>query len=236
MRDFRSCANYIHENFGSGAGEQLLQLQQRCAYEAGDNEGQRTALEALVQRTNKPEYWTQLLQTAQGTKGLKDHDTLDIYRLKLLTGSLTKKDDYTLLAQLALQMGFAAEAQAVIQKGMDAKLLNDDRTVRLMNMAKGQAATNAANAQRTQATGNGDALVKLGEDAWGQNRFDDALKFVQAGIAKGVNDKSNAQIRLGMAYLGGKQKDQAIRAFSQADGDTKTKVIAHLWEIYARTH
>jgi hypothetical protein len=234
--DYRSCTNYIRNNFGSGAGEQILQLQQRCAYEVGDNESQRLALEQLVARTNKTEYWNQLLEAAQGTKGLKDHDTLDIYRLKLLTGTLTKPADYTLLAQLALQMGFAAEAQAVIQKAMDAKLLTDERTVRLMNMAKGQAGANAAKAAQIQATGNGDALVKLGEDAWGQNRSDDALKFVQAGIDKGVTDKSNAQIRLGMAYLGGKKKDQAIHAFAQADGDAKTKVIGHLWEIFARTH
>jgi len=231
MHDFESCTRYIRDNFGSGAGEQLLTLQMRCAYESQDNEGMRTALEQLVARTNKPDYWNQLLNTAQGTKGLKDHDTLD-----MLTGTLTKKDDYTLLAQLALQLGFAAEAQSVIQKGIDAKLLNDERTMRLMNMAKGQAAANAANAARIQSAGNGDALVKLGEDAWGQGRYDDALKYIQAGIAKGVTDKSNAQIRLGMAYLGGKKKDQAIRAFAQADGDAKTKVIAHLWEIYARTH
>src|SRR5262249_14336978 len=154
-------------------------------------ESQRLALEQLVLRTNKPEYWNQLLQAAQGTKGLKDHDTLDIYRLMLLTGTLTKPADYTLLAQLALQMGFAAEAQNVIQKAMDAKILTDDRTMRLMNMAKGQAGANAAKAAQIQASGNGDALVKLGEDAWGQNRFDDALKLIQAGIAKGVTDKSN---------------------------------------------
>src|SRR6185437_10343446 len=123
LHDFRGCANYIRNNFGSGAGEQILQLQQRCAYEAGDNEGQRIALELLVQRTNKPEYWSSLLQAAEGTKGLTDHQTLDVYRLKLMTGTLKGADDYMLLAQLALQMGFGAESQSVIQKGIQAKLL-----------------------------------------------------------------------------------------------------------------
>src|SRR6185437_765893 len=116
--------NYIAQKSGSGgAGEQILQLQQRCAYEAGDNEGQRIALELLVQRTNKPEYWSSLLQAAEGTKGLTDHQTLDVYRLKLMTGTLKGADDYMLLAQLALQMGFGAESQSVIQKGIQAKLL-----------------------------------------------------------------------------------------------------------------
>ena len=86
------------------------------------------------------------------------------------------------------------------------------------------------------AAPNGDALVKLGEDAWGQGRFPDAVKLIQAGIAKGVTDKDNALIRLGMAYFGAGQKDQAVHSFDKVDGDAKQKIIAHLWTIFARTH
>ncbi len=235
-RDFAGCTRYIRNNFGSGAGEQILTLQMRCAYETQDNESMRMALEQLVLRTNKPEYWSQLLSTAESTKGLTDHETLDVYRLKLLTGTLKGADEYMLLAQLALQLGFAAESQSVIQKGIQAKLLAGDRVNRLLAMAGGQAGQNAAKAGGVAATGNGDALVKLGEDLWGQNKFPDALKYVQAGIAKGVTDKSNAQVRLGMAYLANGQKGPAVTAFSGADGDPKAKIDAHLWEIYARTH
>ncbi|MEI9885972.1 MAG: hypothetical protein WDN08_05615 [Rhizomicrobium sp.] len=233
--DYAGCVRFIRNNFGGGASENTLVMQQRCAYETQDNEGQRQALELLVQRTNKPQYWSQLLDTAAGTKGLSDHGTLDVYRLKLLTGSLTKAEDYSLLAQLALQHGFAAESAAVIQKAFDAKVQMGGRTGALLAMAKGQAATNAANFAKIMASGNGDALVKLGEDAWGQGRFADAVKLVQAGIKKGVSDKANAQIRLGMALLGAGQKGEAIRAFGSVD-DPKQKVIAHVWEIYARTH
>jgi hypothetical protein len=236
LHDYAGCTRYIRNNIGSGASEQLLTLQMRCAYESTDNEGMRTALEQLVQRTNKPEYWSQLLSTAEGTKGLSDHQTLDIYRLKLLTGSITKPDQYMLLSQLALQLGFAAEAQSVVQKGIDTKVLSGDRVNRLLNMAKGQAAANAANFQKLMAAASGDALVKLGEDAWGQSRFPDAVKLIQQGIAKGVTNQADANIRLGMALLGAGQKDQATRTFAKADGDPKQKVIGHLWEIYARTH
>ena len=236
-RQFSECSHYIRNNFGNGAGEQILQLQMRCAYESQDNESMRLALEQLVTRTNKPEYWKQLLSTAEGTKGLSDHETLDVYRLKLMTGTLVGADQYMLLAQLALQLGFGAESQSVIQKGIQAKQLPpSDRLNRLLAMAGGQAAANGAKAGSTAATGNGDALVKLGEDLWGQGKFPDALKYVQAGIAKGVTDKANAQIRLGMAYLGGGQKGPAVKAFSDVDGDPKAKIDAHLWEIYARTH
>ena len=233
--DYVGCVHYIRNNFGGGAPENMLVMLQRCAYENQDNEDQRYALEQLVQRTNKAEYWSQLLDTAQGTKGISDHGTLDIYRLKLLTGSLTKADDYNLLAQLALQLGFAAESATVIQKATDAHIQLGPRTGALLAMAKNQAAANAGNVGKITATGNGDALVKLGEDAWGQGRAADALKLVQAGIQKGVTDKANAQIRLGMALLASGQKEQAARAFAQVD-DPRQKVVAHLWEIYARSH
>lgn len=240
LRDYHGCSHYIMSNFGSGAGEGVLQLQMRCAYESQDNNSMRTALETLVARTNKPEYWTQLLNTAQGTKGLSDHQTLDIYRLKLLTNSISKSDDFNLLAQLALQLGFAAEAQSVVEKGIAAKVLTGDRTARLLTMAKAQAGTNAANNAKALAdankASNGDALVKLGEDAWGQGRYPDAIKLIQAGIDKGPTDKDNALIRLGVAYLSAGQKDQAIRSFEKADGDAKQHIIAHLWSIYAHTH
>jgi len=240
LGDYRGCSHYIMNNFGSGAGEGVLQLQMRCAYESQDNESMRTALETLVARTNKPEYWGQLLSATQGTKGLTDHQTLDIYRLKVMTSTAAKADDYTLLAQLALQFSFAAEAQAVIEKGIAAKVLMGDRTTRLLTMAKGQAGANAAKAAAAMAAANaapnGDALVKLGEDTWGQGRYPDAIKLVQAGIQKGPTDKDNALIRLGVAYLSAGQKDQAIRSFEKADGDARQKIIAHLWTIYARTH
>jgi TolA-binding protein len=236
LHDYAGCARYIRNNMGAGAGENMLVMLQRCAYENQDNENQRFALEQLVQRTNKPEYWKQLLDTALNTRGITDHGTLDIYRLKLLTGSLVKPEDFNLLAQLALQLGFAAESATVINKATAAKLQLGPRTGALLGMANGQAAANAANLGKVMKTGNGDALVKAGEDAWGQGKFADAVKLVQSGIAKGPSDKANAQIRLGMALLGAGQKDQAVRAFAAVDGDPKAKVIAHLWEIYARTH
>ncbi|HVE05129.1 MAG TPA: tetratricopeptide repeat protein [Rhizomicrobium sp.] len=240
LGDYHGCSRYIMSNFGSGGGEEVLKLQMRCAYESQDNDSMRTALETLVARTNKPEYWGQLLNAAQSTKGLTDHQTLDIYRLRLLTNTITKADDYNLLAQLALQLGFAAEAQSVIEKGIAAKVLTGDRTTRLLTMAQKQAganaAKNAAALAAANAAPNGDALVKLGEDAWGQGHYPDAIKLIQAGLQKGPTDKDNALIRLGVAYYSGGQKDQAVRSFEKADGDAKQKIIAHLWTIFARTH
>ena len=80
----------------------------------------------------------------------------------------------------------------------------------------------------------GDALVKLGESQWGIGKGQDAVKLVQAGIQKGVADKDNAQIRLGMGYLAAGQKESAARAFAAVKTDPKQAVIAHTWALYAR--
>ena len=201
----------------------------------------RTALETLVARTNKPEYWNQLLNTAQGTKGLSDHQTLDIYRLKLLTSTIAKSDDYNLLAQLALQLGFAAEAQAVIEKGIAAKVLTGDRTDAPSDDGQGpgrrERRDNAAapwppRTPRRTATRWSSSAKTPGVRAVIPMRSSSS----RPASHKGLTDKDNALIRLGVAYLSAGQKDQAIRSFEKADGDAKQKIIAHLWSIYARTH
>ena len=158
-------------------------------------------MESLVANTGKTEYWNNLLKMSERGQGMRDHDTLDVYRLKLLTGTIGGKDEYTTLAQLALQLQFPAEAQAVIEKAQAANLLKDDRSNKLLALAKTQSAADAANMAKNlaaaQAAPKGDLLVKIGEDQWGQGKGKDAVANIKAGIAKGVDDKSNAQIRSG---------------------------------------
>jgi hypothetical protein len=239
--DYEGCVRYIKENLGSGAGQSALELQMRCAYEVGDTDSEREALETLVARTGQPQYWAQLLDASEKTRGLNDHETLDIYRIRLLTGSMRKSDDYKLLAELALAVHCAGEAQAVIEKGMKANVAGvagNEFFTRLDNTARATAAADAANLPRLTAAANaaktGDALVSLGESQWGIGKGADTVKLVQAGIAKGVSDKDNASLRLGMGYLGAGQKDSALHAFASVKSDPKEQVVAHLWSLYAR--
>ena len=232
------CVRYIDNHFGNGASEVVLQIKRACAFNAGDDQAQTSALEELVSRTGKPEYWTQLLKAAERTRGLKDHQTLDVYRIKLRTGTIAGPEDYTLLAKLAISMGFASEAMAVEQKGIDAKILSGDSVNRLVAMTKTQIASDQASAAgRMDAANkapNGDALIKIGEQLWGDGKYKEAIDAIQAGIKKDKTDVNNAQIRLGTAYLGAGQKDQALRAFAKVKDDPKAEMIAHLWALYAR--
>lgn len=226
---------------GGRASESILSLLYSSAYKCGDNEAMRYALERLVSEYNQPKYWSDLLQTAEGAKGLKDHQLLDVYRLRVLTNSLKTKEDYETSAELAIEFKSSAEAAGIVQNGLNAKVLSGDRDLRLLNTAKAQAAADEAALPKTiaaaQKAKNGDALVTLGETYWGMGRYPDAVSTIQAGIAKGVTDKDDAQIRLGMALYGNKQKADAIQAFNAVSkANPNQAMIAHLWTMYARTH
>lgn len=235
LGDYAGCTRYIKDNFGLRGGTDVLELERRCAFENGDQDTQRQALEALVTTTGQPQYWSELLDTSTKTTGLKDHQTLDIYRIKFLTGGIKTADDVKLLAELAIENGDSAEAVNIIQKSASVQGVGgNDRFNRLLATARAQAAADAANLAKASATANGDALVKLGESQWGAGKPQDTVRLVQQGIQKGVTDHDNAEIRLGMGYLAQGQKDAAIRAFNAARTDPKWQMIGHLWALYAR--
>ena len=230
--DYAGCVKYTKT---LGGGETALALQARCAYEVGDDVSQRAALEQLVARTGKSEYWVGLLKLGERARGLSDHNTLDLNRLRLLTGAASTKDDYISLAQFALQFGFAAEAQSVMEKG--AKLLTDDRSQRLMTRAKAdataQAASEAKDLAAARAAAQGDDLVKLGERMIGAGKAKDAIGVVQEGLKKPLKDANNGQIRLGQAYLAAGQKKDAQTAFQKVKAPEKDAMVAHLWFLAA---
>ena len=233
--DYAGCVRFTKSIGGS---DTALELQARCAYETGDDATQRQALESLVAHSGKPEYWKNLLKLSERSQGMTDHNTLDVNRIKMMTGNIVTKDDYILLAQLALQLGNAAEAQTVMEKGVAAKVLTDDRSARLLALAKSQAAANAANEAKTLATANadpqGDALVKLGEDQIGRGNAKGAIATIQAGLKKPLKDAANGQTRLGQAYLAAGQKVDAEAAFNKVKAPPAAATVAHLWALVAR--
>jgi hypothetical protein len=233
--DYAGCVRYSKT---LGGNDTALELQARCAYEIGDEATQHSALEALVSRSGKPEYWKLLLKSSERTRGLSDHNTLDINRIRYQVGAIETKDDYTLLAQLALQLGNAAEAQTYIEKGIASKVLNDDRSNRLLALAKTQAAAAVANQAKTlaaaQAAPQGDDLVKAGENMIGQGKAKDAIPLIQAGLKKPLKDAANGQIRLGHAYLAAGQKADAVATFNKVKTPDKDANVAHLWSLVAR--
>jgi len=240
MHNYEECVRYVH-NLGR-VGQSTLELLNRCAYEAHDEQSQQAALEQLVVDYNQTKYWSDLLSSADRTGGMSTADTLDTYRLRFLTGTMRNASDYETATEIAVQLGFASEAMNYAQKGIDAKMLDAVRGAKLLNLARAQAAADVAALPKTQAAAaaakSGDADLKLGEDLWGMGKYQDAVTAIKAGIAKGTSNPDEAQIRLAMAYTGLHQRDQAVQALKAVSKSAPphTQTIARLWSIYARTH
>lgn len=236
LRDFSGCMRYTR----SVNIPDVWELQMRCAYDAHDDATYSETLVKLVASTKKPEYWNRLIKFAEGAKALSDQQSLDIYRVKYMSGAMNSPDDYFVLAQYALQFGFASEAKSVIDAGVKKGLLKGSRAQRLEKMANDSIASNLRNLPRTVKEANsaktGDLLVKLGEDYCGMGRGKDAVAAVKAGIAKGVKDKDNAQIRLGQAYYAAGDKTSALHAFDKVKASGNTKLVADMWSLLVRTH
>jgi tetratricopeptide (TPR) repeat protein len=220
-----------------------IKLLYGAAYKSGDTDTIQSTLEQLVLATGDPEYWRGAIDLAEHTHGLTDPETLDLLRLRLATGTMrpgaSGDDDYSLLSQIAIQLKLPGEAQAVMQKGMDAKMVSGERAQRLFNMAKTQAGADTAaltaEAAQANASPKGDLLVQLGAQYTGYGRYQDAVTAITAGIAKGVTHKDDAEMRLGQAYIGLGQRDAAVKAFNSVSKDDQAAyTVAHLWSIYAR--
>jgi tetratricopeptide (TPR) repeat protein len=219
-------------------GDSAQALLMSAAAKSGDTASEQAAAEKLIS-AGQTKYWVYELAAADATRGLTDHQTLDVTRIRLLTGQMRGAEDYQLAAELAIQFGLPTEASSIIQKGITAKVLTDARSQRLAAVAQAAAAKDAAAMAGTVKTANasktGDLLVRLGENYTGMGKFPDAISAIQAGSAKGVTDTNEAAIRLGQAQLGAGQKDAALHSFGQVKGDPKEVMIAHVWSLYART-
>lgn len=229
------CVKYV-KGMGAMADETALQLQMKCAYDTNDQVAQREALQQLVAKTGKAEYWTQLLKIADTAKGLTDHQSLNIYRLKYLTGTLATKDDYVNMAQLDLQLGFPQEAAAVMDKGAAAGLTNDDRSKKLAALAKQQAGQVAAGqAAAITAAKDGDALIKIAEQQVGAGQAKDAVTTAKNGIAKGAKDKDQANLVLGWAQVAAGSAADAVKTLNAGKtGDGNGPMIVGLYAVYAQ--
>ncbi|MGN6514557.1 MAG: hypothetical protein ACTHLR_01810 [Rhizomicrobium sp.] len=220
------------------SGDTAQSLLMSAAAKSGDSQAEMKAAERLI-LSGQSKYWPYMLAAADNTRGLSDHQTLDVARLRFLTGNMRNAEDYQLAAELAIQFGFPTEAATIAKKGVDAKVLTDARSQKLVALAQGNAAKDVANLPNTvkaaNAAKNGDLLVKLGENYWGMGKYPDAVNAIKAGIAKGVTNADDAQIALGIAYVGAGQKDAATHAFNAVKGSPAAETVAHIWSVYART-
>jgi hypothetical protein len=209
----------------------------------GNTAGQAATLDKLLAYYPKKEYWSILLGRLPRKSGFSGRFSLDLFRLRLATGNLSKTDDFMEMAQLALQAGLPAEGKAVIEKGFASGALGTgaeaERHKRLRDLAIKQEAeakiSIGKQAEEAGAAKDGNALVQVGYEYVTMGEVDKGLPLIEQGIAKGgLKHADDAKLHLGMAQLqSGKSKGKAVQTLRSVQGTDGAADLGRLWAVYA---
>src|SRR3569833_3118523 len=121
---------------------------------------------------------------------------------------LQHEEDYTEMAQIALDQGSPGESQRILEKGFQKNVFADqrskDKNTRLLEAAK-----KAAPTDRTQ-------LPQLEKDADAAPTGDKAVELLSKGIKKGgLKSDAEAHLLLAFAQRNAGHKEDAVKSFHQ---------------------
>jgi tetratricopeptide (TPR) repeat protein len=225
------------EKGGRAVKEQSLQMLLSSCLKLKDEPCVTRSYERLVARYPKAEYWQNLMVSLRNTAD--DKSLLGVYRLMSEVDILSRSDDYTEMAQLAVEAGSPGEAQRVLEKAFSKNVFivprEKDKNLRLLEAVKKKAAEGRAGIAALEAAAKtGDEDVAVGQQYLGYEMYDKAVAALQRGIAKGgLANRDGAQILLGIAQLRLHHRDEAVKAFKGAKGDPKLARLANLWVLRA---
>lgn len=218
--------------------DQLQLLANIASRNTADRSAYVSALERLVTYYPKREYWADLLRRIESKPGWSNRLTVDLYRLRAATKTLTTAADYSEYAQLALQEQQAGEAKKILDEGFAAGILGKgadaERQQRLLALANQRAADAPralAEAEKEAAADkDGNALVRIGFGYSALGQHDKGIALMQQGIAKGgLKRKDDATLHLGIALHRAGQKQRAAQVFRSVGGTDGTADLARLW-------
>ncbi len=247
-------AAWRDQRAAAASGQQLpqaeLQLLASAAQKSGDSAGYAAALYALLDAYPSPAVFAEAIAQMTASPEFPDRLTIDVYRLRDATGTLTAAADYEDYAERAILAGEPAEANAVIAKGFASGVLTDTTDAghaeRLQSLAAKQTADDAkalpARVETAKSAGGAEALVETGVDLVGQGQSQQGIGLIQSGIAKGgLSYPADARLHLGIAYYRAGDSENAITSFKSviaSSGDPASgpeAALARLW-LAAATH
>jgi tetratricopeptide (TPR) repeat protein len=179
------------ERSGQTPKEDWLRIVQDCHNKLGNRDGASDTLRKLVRHFNKPDDWNALLTNSRGRHS--DQVALGYFRLMREAGVLKRDRDYFEFAQLAMdeKVGNAPiEAQQVIEEGMASGVLKS-----------------ADKAQQ----GRYDRLLEAAK----QRAATSKASLPQLAKQTEAAQNGQADVALGLAYLGAGDYDAAVTALQR---------------------
>jgi len=183
-----------------------------------------------------PDSWRNAIAIYRNMNHPDVEGTLDLLRLMQATGSLNSVPDYDLFVSAAADQSNFVEAQAIIDQGIAAKVIDPaspvfrDTIAALKTKPK---ATSADLAEATKTAVSGMALLRIGDRYFGLGDYAKAAELYRTSIGKTGVDPNIANLHLGMALARSGDKAGAITAFSAVTGTRAD--IAKFWLLYVQS-
>lgn len=204
-----------------------------------DKAGAQKTMEQLAVDYDDEDSWAKMIDIALATKGIKEIDALNMFRLRVQMPDIAGGEDYTSQAALADQLGYSTEAVNALDKAISSSKIGAKQAAGAMTHARNGAALDAKSlptiAAEAARASKGEEDIKLAEDYWGYGRFADAEAAARRAISKdGLKDPSEGPMLLGMVLTVQGKYDEAISTLAQVNGNPGRMAAAHLWSLYAQ--
>jgi hypothetical protein len=223
--------------------EQQLQMLADITNRQKDSAGFIGVMEKLIAHYPKKDYWLSLVYSVSTRPGLSSQLALDIFRIKIATGTIRTTEEYVEAAQLAIQAGFPAEAKKFIDSGYEARLLgsgaDEERHKRLRNTATKALAedtrTLGQDDAKYAAAANGDPLLNAGFNYVLHSQPEKGLPLMEQALKKGgFKRPEDAKLHMGVAQVMAGHKVKAVETLKSVKGTDGTAEIARLWILLAQ--
>ncbi len=247
MNDFRNAKEFVgnwikdQEKRGQRPRENAIQIYVTSCMRLKDEACTAAGFEKLVTYYPNPAGWANLMQSLFASRN--EAAAFNAYRLATDVGAMRTGDDYTEMAQRALEKGLPGEALSTLEAAFARKVFTDkrdiDRNTRLLNTTKERAAADRASLakqDRDAAAGkSADGDLRVGQSFMSYGQYAQAVTAIRRGIAKGnATDPAEAQLVLGIALLKSGNKAEAGKVLRAIKGDAELQRVAKLWSLRAQ--
>jgi tetratricopeptide (TPR) repeat protein len=222
----------IQTSSGKKPDEALLKRAVSVAYEAQSPVAVELGRQWVAAYPG-PDSWHNSIAIYRNMSHPDVEGTLDLLRLMQAAGALNSGSDYALFARAAAEQGNFNEAQAVIDAGIAAKLVNpaDPQFRDIISGLKSKAkATPADLAVATKTAANGNALLRIGDRYYAMGDYAKAVESYRLALGKSGVDAEVVNLHIGMALARSGDKAGAITALNAVTGPRAE--IAKFWLTY----
>jgi hypothetical protein len=229
---------------GNVPDEQTLQVLVTAQDKTGDQPGVADTLERLVTHYPKADYWRLALQAAGRGLKLSERQSLQLYRLRMATETLSRCAELKDMAAILSSAGMFGEGQRVIETGLASKLCAekaDQDALQLSLTAASSAASRARDDLKDLETeardsGTGELEAVVGSSLFGFGEFARSAEVLARGIGKGgIKNLVDAQFMLGIAQFRAGDKAAAAKTFHAIRTDDPFSArLARLWALQVR--